>query len=256
MLNFITAIFMEGFQKESEMTRAVPFSMSFVNMWQKLKVFFFSKHAMRTLYNALVARTRRLREAIVADHLYQAYQSELYQMGITEELLRKGEVEVPYIPMRRQHLSAIIPPEDVTYITEKYLDQLWVDFVNEYEFQKKDEDERQEAETRGQFETGFFQAFTSVLLHSKSIIAEKCGQILGESTEDESATSPHSARSTTYPDERKKKELVIEMFKKPPHGLVGIDVRTAALETNLAQINALLTLQANKLGAIVTALNK
>eukprot|EP00759_Apiculatamorpha_spiralis_P053223 PhF_6_TR612/c1_g1_i1/m.793 len=231
LLNFIIAVITEGFEQESEKSKAVPFDHVLSRFMSSVRSIFTSQFCSE-FYHAVIARTRRLPEVTILDYLITWRQALLSEQGIQEELVQMEVIAEPDLEFGRQDFHKAIPQTEQQFITEELLDELWEDFVMEYEMERKDEVDEDKENRLHMYRRAIMKATTDVLLGRTDSTIEKSIDFVG-------GTASQSTNAE-----------VATLFTKPRPGLQGLEDRTSNLKQQADDMLELMCILLNKANAL------
>eukprot|EP00759_Apiculatamorpha_spiralis_P029000 PhF_6_TR31420/c0_g1_i1/m.46061/K04986/PKD2; polycystin 2 len=226
LLNFIIAVISEGFEEEAKKTKAVPLEFYITRYANNAKHYFSSVGTMfKELYNAIVARTRRLPEVTILEHLVRHRTQQLNDLRLTEEMVESGIFAEPELWFGRQDFKKILPRSELDYVTEDTLNFLWEDIVIEFELANKMENLTDEARLKRAHREEVLKSFTNTL------------------------TSPDVlGHLMMFQDKQvhNGQEDIKSMISLPQRELKSISERTSKLEKNITNIKQLMKMMTDK----------
>ena len=274
MLNFITAIIGTAYEEEQSAEKALPLALLLRRAARMMRTFN-ARDAFKSTWNFLVARTRRLRGSVLLEYLAQHRSSLLACDGIDEAEIRKGDALEPEYTMNRASMGRIIPKRDRNFLTDDYVDEVYLEICEDYDTVHRDEEAEEEAAIGIAFRNAIGRGFQKTLHGRTDEVLRGQDQLrFGSSTkkaaeEDDDVgmfNSSDIAMAILQKDKEaagdapgainvERRTAVLATYLEhnvgkcePRAGLHGVYESATELEYAMRQVNRLLTARAHTLG--------
>jgi hypothetical protein len=240
LLNFIIAVISEGFQQESEKTKAVPIDFVLARFAHSVRTTFSSFSSLcSTIFGAAVSRWNQLPEDIVLECLKIWREDELRALGISEEMIEHGIIAEPETLVFERTSFAKAVPLSHKDITDEILDSIWEDLVIAYELDNKVEEEELFSREVAMHRRVLMKSFTDVLLDRQEKEKSKGLNFVGGT----SAASTDVAAGGS--------EVINNLFSNPrSHPYQNLEDRTIGIKEQMEQAKMLLNVLVHKAGTL------